>query len=487
MYIALVIILMVFYIWFSVKKPGLALLTAPILCAVLINVFAACNRYSLPDPVVYAIFLTPLIFLATLLTIAISPHQGDCPPWPKRMARYILLLIILVPVAVFIIAISGPIGFYAAAFFIALFGSFIGFFLTQTRSVTIQVISTLGAAMRQNLPLPLALDSAAADRTDRPARVMRAISQSLTQGYPLSDALQRGFPACPAHVLTMIVAAEKISQLPQAFTDLEAYLMEQTFQKKQPRIIQPAYCFIVIFACLLMTAGLKTFIIPKFRDIFTDYGLTLDRLPWTSRLLMGRVTNFLKPAPLFLLPALLIFPIVWLKTRFRPRRVGEPYYLSQLGDRIKWRLPIYHWFELNHALTQLTAFLRTALQAGFTLDQSVGHALTLDVNLHFRNRLQNWLHQIRAGADPADSARRCHLGPTFAWAFEKPNAAATVDILNLLEGFFRTQYHYQAHLFKYIAGPLIIVALACLVGIIVHGTFTPLVAIIHQLADTVLP
>ncbi len=77
MYIALVIILMVFYIWFSVKKPGLALLTAPILCAVLINVFAACNRYSLPDPVVYAIFLTPLIFLATLLTIALVGADGD--------------------------------------------------------------------------------------------------------------------------------------------------------------------------------------------------------------------------------------------------------------------------------------------------------------------------------------------------------------------------------------------------------------------------
>lgn len=488
MYIALVIFVMIVYMVFSIKKPGAALLTAPLVCGILINVLMALAGYrDVSDQAALAACLTPLIFVVTLLTVMIAPHEGDYPPWPKRMARTTAVLLIAIPLFLFVVFGLGFFGIYAGLFGVVIIGSLIGFFLTQGRSVALQVISTIGASMRQNLPLPMALESAAAGRADKPGRIMRAISKSLVQGYSLSDAIKEGYRGCPSQALAMIMAAEQIGKLPEVLTEIEADLMEKTFQKKQIKAIQPAYIFFILFAGILFVAGMRTFVVPKFRDIYTDFGVDLSHLPWTTRWLMSGKGSFLGPLAAFLFPGVIIAAGVWLKTKFRPRRVGEPYYLSRIGDALKWYLPVWHWFEVNYSLTQLTGFLRTALQAGFTLDKSIAHAMTLDVNMYFRERMERWLSNIRSGADPAIAARQCGLGPSFSWAFDKANSSSTLDILGVLEGFFRTQYNCKAHVAKYVAGPVAVLGLGCLVGIFVHGGFAPLVALINQMAETVMP
>ena len=139
---------------------------------------------------------------------------------------YLILLVVLV-------AIFKPLGLIFFAMFVS---AVIAYKVTIGYTLTLHIISTIGSAMRQNLPLAMALSTAAGDNTDRRSRILRSISKWLTQGYPLSQALKRGYTQCPGNIAAMITAAEKVDQLPQAIESIEADLIEKADQSNR---IQP--------------------------------------------------------------------------------------------------------------------------------------------------------------------------------------------------------------------------------------------------------
>ena len=80
--------------------------------------------------------------------------------------------------------------------------------LVARNSRALYVISTIGTAMRQNLPLAMALETAAGQNTDKRAKTLRGISKWLVQGHSLSYAIAQGYSGCPAQAVAMITAAE---------------------------------------------------------------------------------------------------------------------------------------------------------------------------------------------------------------------------------------------------------------------------------------
>lgn len=477
------IVTMAFFVVLGYKKPALALTTSPIAVIALIFV-SVINEQT--EGIVAAVFILPAALIAILMSRR-DPHSEQIP---QRIARWILITLFFLFLFASGFVLFGPLGILGLGFVILLAGFVINFALTSRYAVAAYILSTIGSSMRQNLPLAMALDSAASGQTDDRARILRRIKKWLVQGYSLSESIKRGYPKCPSRAIAMIAAAEKINQLPLAIKAIEANIVAKADENRRIRPIHPLYPVIVISFTFIVLLGLMNFVLPKFVTILEE--MVEGQLPISTRYILSIVDYVAYRIGLLIWLAIAFIVLVVIplsiRIRFRPRRPDKPYLISQIGDFVKWHLPILRWFERNYSMLQAVELLRLSLSAGCTVNEAIANTLGLDVNSCFKKRLRKWLLKVEAGNDIADSAKKSKLGRSLAWAFDgKINQGNTLTILETLESFHRSNYSYRVNLARFILWPCVTIAMGAMVGFVAYAIFSPMVAIIHHLADTALP
>ncbi|MFC1603859.1 type II secretion system F family protein [Planctomycetota bacterium] len=483
MLIIITILLLVLYIYFGWKQPAIALVTSPFVAGTILVVGAVEESA--------AVVIAPAIFVATIIAVLKSKREPDSEQWPHVIAKWILILFVLLLLSVTLGVVFGPLGVSGIVFVALLIGSIIAYGLTSRLATDTYVISTIGSIMRQNLPLSMALESAAGGRADNRSRILNGIKKWLVQGYSLSESIKRGYPKCPGYAVAMIAAAERINQLPLAIQAIEADMLVKADERRKIRPVHPLYPVILMVFMFFMMLGLMAFVIPSFEAALEEM-VGRRALPAATRFLLGIMsfTVFEHGWLIVFALVLLILVVIPLSiyTRFRPRRPYKPYLLSRMGDFVKWHLPVLHNFEKNYSLVQVVELLRLSLNAGCSVNEAIKNTLGLDVNNRFKKRLKRWLKKVERGDNIAVATRKSGLGSPLAWAFdEKVNQGNTLVILETLESFYRTIYSYYANLARFIMWPCLILVMGIIVGFVVYAIFSPSVLIIEALSGRVLP
>jgi type II secretory pathway component PulF len=487
MFSIIVVSVLIVYAILGYKKPGVALVTMP---PVVILLFYVSSQMRPEDNFTVTVF-APVIFFGTLIAVLLSKREVGSEQWPQKCAKWILI----VSVALLLLATAGvvfsPLGVIGLGFFILFIGAVISYFLTSRRMIAAYVISTIGSSIRQNLPLPMALETAASGQDDKRARILRKIQNWLVQGYPLSEAIKRGYPRCPAYAVAMIAAAERINQLPFAIKSIEADMLARTDESRRLRPMHPVYPVILLILVFSTLLGLMTYVVPVFQAVIVEMGegatlpAAMRLLIYLTRLIWGR-NGWLTLMEL-VVTFLVVFAL-WLRAVLRPRRPLQPYLLSRIGDFIRWHLPVLHWFANNYSMVQVIELLRLSLNAGCTVNDAIAGTIALDVNNCFRKRLQQWLIKVQRGENIAAAARESKLGSTIGWAFDdKVNQGNAPAILEMLESFYRSNYSYRANLARFIMWPCVTITMGIMVGFIVYSIFGALIAIVNETANLVYP
>lgn len=478
------LLILVVYGILGYKKPAVALITSPIVS------LGAGYILSLAEPVTGVLF-GATIFLVTLVAILLARREPGTEEWPQICAKWILIGFALLLLFVTAFAVFGSGGMFGLVLFLLFIGAVIGYGLTSRQATAAYVISTIGSSMRQNLPLPMALESAASGRTDKRSRILLNIKKWLVEGYSLSESIKRGYPRCPGYALAMIAAAERIDQLPLAVESLEADMIARAQERKKLRPVHPFYPVILMLFVFFMVWALATRVAPRLHEVLQETHPAVV-FPTATRFLM-RIAGFIGYEYGWLIGlvaglVLLVIVGVWIRIKFRPRQPQSPYLLSRIGDSVKWHLPILHWFERNYAMVQVVEFLRLSLNAGCPVDVAIKNTLGLDVNNCFRRRLKSWLAKVEAGDNVAAAARKSGLGRAIAWAFdEQVNQDNALAVLEMLESFYRSNYSYRVNLARFIMWPCVSIMLGVIVGFVVYAFFCPLVLIINQMTNLVYP
>lgn len=471
--------LVITFIYLGLKKPAIALLTCPFVAATLFIVGT-----SEADVIIEigAIF----IFVLTFIAIFFSKSKPEEINWPRLFVKYIMYIILGVCIIIFMFLTFGPLGFVSVVFAILLFGYIIAYLITSRHVTAAYIISTIGSSIRQNLPLPMAFETAISGQKDARARILSRIKNWLVQGYSLSESIKRGYRMCPGHAIAMITIAERINQLPQAIAAIEANMAAQTREKTKIRPVHPIYPAIVISFMLFILVGIMLFVMPNFANTLAE--TAGSKLPAITRITLEIITSITFKFTLAILIIILVispailFLIIYM--RFRPRRPQEPYFLSDIGDFIKWHLPILHWFEKNYSMVQVIEMLKISLNAGCTVDEAIANTISLDVNSCFKKRLKDWLAKVDEGQNISRSAENSRLGSALAWAFDdKVNEGNTINILETLESFYRSNYGYIINLARFIIWPCIILLMGAVVGVVVFSIFLPIVTIINDMLN----
>ena len=490
----LIIIIAVFigYMVLSFKMPGFAIVTSPIAsfaCAMII----VSGLIGWDGGQVFGLTLALLIVPVVIFVIRFLSPEGDGPDrWPRIVSVWIFRLI---GYLVLLVLLTGLFNIFGLGMWF-LFVVFVWrSYMTYCRAIEMDIVSTIGACMRQNLPLATAMDSAAASYPRKRSRIFQNISKWLTQGYSLSESLKRGYPRCPAYITSTVTAGEALGQLPEAIRSIEAEIAEKADDTKKVRTVQPMYPLLVLTVVVVMTLGLMIFIIPTFAEVLSDMG-DGARLPSMTQVLLdishwllGRhgLNAFLAViVPLFLVTG--FGPAVRILGCLRRKRTEKESVFSAFSDFIKWHLPFLHWFEMNYSLMRLAAILRVGIVSGHPVDDAISEACRLNVNSWFRRRIRRWLKCVQRGDNISSSALKCGIGHSLAWAFdEEINAGNTPGILRMLENFCRENYTYRLNIARAVFGPFVILLLGGCVGFVAFAMFLPIIRITSILTESVVP
>jgi type II secretory pathway component PulF len=478
------ILVLALYIYLGWKQSAIALATSPFVAGTILFIGAADEDYRL-------VVAAPTIFFATLIAVLMSRREPGSEQWPQVCAKWILIIFAFLLLVATLGVVFGPLGTIGVVLFILFIGLFIAYGLTSRHATAAYVISTLGSSMRQNLPLPMALESAAGGQSDNRSRILQRIQKWLVQGYSLSESIKQGYPKCPGYAVAMIAAAERIDQLPFAIKAIEADMVAKADERRRIRPVHPFYPVILMLLVFFIVLGLMIYVMPSFHTALSESAGGVS-LPAATRSLIG-IMNFVVFEYgwlIWLAVALIVLVVipVSIHVRFRPRQPQKPYVLSRIGDFVKWHLPVLHGFQKSYSLVQVIELLRLSLNAGCTVNDAIDNTVGLDINNCFKKRLKKWLLKVERGDNIAAAARGSGLGSPLAWAFdEKVNEGNTIAVLETLESFYRSNYSYFVTLARFIMWPCVTLIMGAIVGFVVFAIFSPGIAIIRNMANSVTP
>ncbi|HOF17926.1 MAG TPA: type II secretion system F family protein [Phycisphaerae bacterium] len=459
-----IIAVLVLCIYLAVRRAALGVIGAVVLPGVLLTWMGATGDFSLAS----AALGVPVV---ALFVVAVA---GDAvrEPGAVLFARASMVLTALFVGGGISFLFLGPA--FGALLMVAFVGATIAFALRSREATAMQVLSTLSAAMRQNLPLHSAVAAAAHGRGDAAGRALARIAACLEKGMPLSLALRVAYRACPGHAVAMAALGERLGRPTDALRRIEAELKAQDRRRRQPKVVHPGYLLLLLLFSVGMVSMLGIYIIPKFQDITAGMGAEIPRLTEVVYNTAGPVGQL----GVVLWVLLLLGILLWLATALISRRQDRTQWLHTIFDALRWRLPGWRWFERQQATLRTVEALRLALEGGCTVDAAIAGTLELDVNACYRARLAGWLARVRRGEDLSQAATRSRLDRAIAWAFDpRGNPSGAPQALEMIETALRARVNYRAVLARTVLMPCVVVAIGVGIGLIVLATFLPIARI----------
>jgi type IV pilus assembly protein PilC len=359
------------------------------------------------------------------------------------------------------------------------------------------VLTYLEQAVRLNLPLPRMLDAAQRSETGSVARRLTRLASLLDAGAPIAGAVAMAAPETPRRVISLVSAGERLGQLPVTLSriiederaDLEADPERQSFGRWYPLLMT-----LMLITLVMM---IMIFVIPRFEDIFMDFGL---RLPDATITLLG-ITRFIANSEVLAVLVLALLAGVALHVLGGAFRA-----IFDAGDRdaalaaargpgtwdwvdtILWYVPVIHGIARDRGLADVCRTVADALHSGRPLNRAIDEASLLSTNAVLRRRIANWAMRLAAGIPADQAAREARLPNLFAGMIG-PSAgggAGSVAAFEFLADYYASRFSRSRELLRAAAVPLLVLVFGALVLFIIVALFMPMLELVDHLNEVVM-
>lgn len=339
------------------------------------------------------------------------------------------------------------------------------------------VIGQIATIVRQNLPLATGIALAADSESGRPSVYLRRIARLLAQGVPLSEAFRKAMPNSSSLTQSILIAGEKSGRLAAAFDLAEENLVEASIRKRHRPEVAIPYLITMVTATTLLTAGIMVAIIPKYKEIFKDFG---TQLPGLTRSLISVSKWTVEGTPPGWVYALSV-GVIALFLHYRPRRGHRPRLTSRIADHLRWNAPFLRRIYVNRDLRSAFRLMRISVGSGMDLAVAARIAADTDVNICLRRRLTRFADLLESGTDFREAARTARLGEVAAIAL------ASGQRCNDIDAAFRYAIDYHGAVtgritavLNSLAVPIVVFIAASFAGYVVLAMFIPLIALINS-------
>ncbi|CAG0987094.1 Type II secretion system protein F [Phycisphaerales bacterium] len=334
----------------------------------------------------------------------------------------------------------------------------------------------------QDAGLPLLRSLQILESQQRPGKlknILIGVCEEVEGGSSLSEAMSK-FPKAFNHLYVKMVNAGEIGGVLDIILQRLAEFMEKSQRLKRKIRGAMVYPVVVIVIAGLILSGIMWFIIPKFEEIFKDFGVALPALTrgliFTSRWFAGSNPGQQIPGILLSLPAPVVLFILWkLVRKAGPGRA--------ITDTIILFSPIFGKLVRKTVIARFTRTLGTLISAGVPILEAIKITKETSGNYVFEKALQKVYDSIREGegfAAPLRESKTCDAIVVNMIDVGEETGELDAMLLKIADNYDEEVDVAVASLVSLLE-PLMVVVLGVIVGVIVVAMFLPLVAMINSL------
>lgn len=309
--------------------------------------------------------------------------------------------------------------------------------------------------------------------------VLGGVCEEVEGGASLSEAMAK-HPKAFNRLFVKMVNAGEIGGVLDIILQRLADFMEKAQRLRRQIRGALVYPVVVISISILILTGIMIFIIPKFEEIFTDFGVALPALTrWlinTSRWVAGANTDQTIPGVVFILAfpfaAYLFFKLI--------RKAGPG---RAVTDTLFLWSPIFGKLIRKTTIARFTRTLGTLISAGVPILEAIMITRDTSGNYVFEKALTKVHDSIREGesfADPLRESKTCDAIVVNMIDVGEETGEMDTMLLKIADNYDEEVDVAVAALVSLLE-PLMVVVLGGMVGTIVVAMFLPMVAMINSL------
>jgi type IV pilus assembly protein PilC len=309
--------------------------------------------------------------------------------------------------------------------------------------------------------------------------VLIGVCEEVEGGSSLSEAMAK-FPKAFNTLYVKMVNAGEIGGVLDIILQRLAEFMEKSQRLKRKIKGAMVYPAVVITIAMLILTGIMVFIIPKFEEIFTDFGVELPILTRglinTSRWVAGGQPGQQIPGFIFVLMGPIFFWIFWkLIRRAGPGRAAT--------DTMLLYSPVFGKLLRKTCIARFTRTLGTLISAGVPILEAINITKETSGNYVFERALGKVHDSIREGesfSGPLRDSKTCDAIVVNMIDVGEETGELDAMLVKIADNYDEEVDVAVASLVSLLE-PLMIVVLGGIVGTIVVAMFLPLVAMIESL------
>lgn len=334
----------------------------------------------------------------------------------------------------------------------------------------------------QDAGLPLLRSLQILEQQQKPGamkNVLVGVCEEVEGGASLSEAMSK-FPKAFDKLYTKMVNAGEIGGVLDLILQRLAEFMEKA--EKLKRKIKGAMVYpiaVIIIAALILTF-IMWFIIPKFEEIFKDFGVKLPALTMIlmegSRWVAGTNPGQSIPGAFIVLPSPIFILIAW--KLIRASGPGKA-----ITDWVLLRVPIFGSMLRKTAIARFTRTLGTLIGAGVPILEAIKITAETSGNYVYEKALTKVHDSIREGesfATPLRESKTCDALVVNMIDVGEETGEMDKMLLKIADNYDEEVDVAVASLVSLLE-PLMVVVLGGIVGTIVVAMFLPLVSMIQSL------
>jgi len=314
----------------------------------------------------------------------------------------------------------------------------------------------LAVFVKSGIPILDALDTIAEEAQDRVLRkVILSMTDQLRQGSTFSAAAKAHPEAFPSYYLGVLESAELTGNLDDTLDKLASYI-DRDLQAKSRITSALMYPSVVVLLSLGTVAILAGFVLPKFKDLFSELN---TKLPIATRMLLSFASLFTDMWYVPLGGLVAMFAVIG----FLASKRGKP-----TRDRLMLKLPIVKGIVHYSILERFCRVLAAMVSAGVPLPEAMRVTTESTSNIVFATRLEESRQQMMQGGGFSGPLADTDLFPGAAkQMFRVGEETGTLDTqLETAATYFDRELDVRVKRFVGMFEPLMILFVGGIVGFV---------------------
>lgn len=296
-------------------------------------------------------------------------------------------------------------------------------------------------------------------------KAIYAVRADVEKGESFADSLAKHPAVFPKLLVQMARAGEASGSL-----DIAMERMAIQFEKtaKTQALLKKAMIYPMVVACVAVAVIviMLVVVIPRYMDMFEQLGA---QLPAITRAVVA-LSSFIRNNWFIIVPVL-IAVITAVKT-YAGTDSGK-----HVFGKIQLKIPAVKNLVVKSSSSRMARTLSTLIAAGVPLIEAVDIVADTMSNIWFQEALREAMEQIMMGVPLSESLQTCGLFPPMVYHMTKigEEAGSTEEMLSRLADYYEEEVELAVQSMMAAVEPMIIIVLACIVGVLIGAVMAPMV------------